>query len=74
MFLHTDLHIQLSLAAMNYLRTHYHAAIDIYKKLSQDNRQAKSLHLHLQLKDSLLSLLPGTCWLSMYTLQCATTS
>ena len=37
--------MQLSLAAMNYLRTHYHAAIDIYKKILQDNRLIKAMLL-----------------------------
>jgi intraflagellar transport protein 56 len=37
---------QLSLAAMNYLRTHYHAAIDIYKRLLQENRDMLALNVY----------------------------
>lgn len=38
--------LQLSLAAIHYLRTHYQEAIDIYKKVLLDNRYGNICVLH----------------------------
>lgn len=43
------IHDQLTLASIHYLRNHYQEAIDIYKKVLQDNPKFKALDVYIAL-------------------------
>ena len=41
--------LQLSLASIHYLRSHYQEAIDIYKRILLDNREYLALNVYVAL-------------------------